>query len=79
MKTVYRNIEFVASPIVANAWVCRTRSGCILGSAEWITASKEHHFCPRRETVFSSDCLFDISDFLRQLNTAAPGGKGKSE
>ena len=74
MKTEYEYIEF--SPLVATGktskWLCRNRndgdSGA-LGEVKWYGAWRQYCYFPTVQAVYSSGCLNDIMDFLKQLNT----------
>ena len=71
MKTVYRFIKFACHPDIPDVWVCYSKSQNVpLGGCEWYAPWKQFVFSADMSSLFSHDCLNDISDFLRQLNAA---------
>jgi hypothetical protein len=69
MKTTYRYIKFNLGD--SGIWWCRPRRGDpleFLGTVEVFERWHQYCFFPREDTVYSSECLDDIADFLRQLN-----------
>jgi len=72
MKTRYKYIEFVSHPDIPDIWVCRNRRyKTILGGTERYAKWSQHSFSADVASVFSSDCLEDIADFLKQLNAVS--------
>lgn len=71
LKTSYRFIYFsfiYFSQDKSDLWFClNKKSNCLLGTVEWYSPWKRYCFFPRDETVYSSDCLLDIANFLEQL------------
>lgn len=69
MKTEYKYINFVEIQTAPTAiWACRNRKQKgNLGQVEWYGLWRRWIFVPGDGTVFSSDCLTDIADFMNQL------------
>ena len=71
MKTRYKYIHFERMETTDRdyLWVClNNRYGDPLGHVEYETHWHTHIFKPAHGTVFSADCLDDISKFMKQLN-----------
>ncbi len=74
MKKTYRYIRFNQGE--SGIWWCNSKKGDdlldrgddLLGSVSIFEQWKQYCFFPAAITVFSSECLDDIADFLRQLN-----------
>ena len=72
MKTKYKYIRFEkrVNPWDEEYvyWRCSTiKHRELLGSVVYYQLWKQYCFMPEGEAVFSSDCLEDIQDFLKQL------------
>lgn len=63
MKTKYKFIEFVKN----GSWWCKNKFS-LLGKVEWYPQWKQYIYIPQRETVYSTECLDDISHFIGQLS-----------
>jgi len=48
--------------------IFNNRSGKVIGTVAWFSRWKQWVFLPRSETIWSSSCLDDISDFLDGLS-----------
>lgn len=69
MKTSYRFIRF--EPMHFSGWThaCVTvRGGETLGYVRWYERWLEHEYLPRERSAYTTECLRDIADFLRQCN-----------
>lgn len=67
MKTRYKHINFQTR---LDVWhCCANRTGDVLGFLEWNSRWKQFEFVPKENTGFTQDCLADIADFIRQLET----------
>ena len=52
-----------------NMWIVRSQSdGAPLGAILWYTAWRQYCFEPERNTVFSEECLNDITNALDRAN-----------
>jgi len=50
-------------------FLCNSRNELIhLGKIKWHGAWRQYCFFPEEDTLFNSDCLNDITDFLNKLN-----------
>ena len=74
MKTKYKFIQFVQinSEKINEVWSCRNnKSGYELGCIMWNGSWQQYCYIPsNKEGVlvdYSSDCLEDIADFIKQL------------
>ena len=71
MKDQYQFIHFEQQFFPGRAttvWICRNnKSNISLGIVAWNGGWRQYCFYPEREMVFSSGCLADIQDFIRQL------------
>jgi hypothetical protein len=47
--------------------VMNRQSGILLGHIGWYGPWRQYCFIPADDTVFSSGCMLDIADFIRQL------------
>ena len=73
MKTDYKYIcfRFMDRLIKTEVWAClNEHSGCQIGTIKWYGRWRQYCFFPFGNTVFSSGCLNDINDFIRQLMEA---------
>lgn len=70
MKTEYRYVHFVdMSGDEYQYWNCvNTKHGDILGFVAIYDPWNQWCYFPGEDVVYSSECLDDIADFLRQLN-----------
>lgn len=72
LKTEYQYISFSLVQNVAKRkttiWRClNKKSSANLGTIGWFIGWRQYCFQPNDFTVFSSGCLADIQDFIRQL------------
>ena len=71
MKTRYKFIHFesMATRLFPNlGWkVVNNKNGDFLGTIQWYPAWKQYAFITVDSIVFSTGCLVDILDFIRQL------------
>lgn len=77
MKTKYKYIEFLKTP---KEWLCVNRRGGYSLGAIALTIDfgrRQWNFAPQTDTVFSSDCLADIAQFLNDLNCLLKSDKPK--
>jgi hypothetical protein len=73
MQTAYQYIHFV---LLANAtkrktstWRCVSNTALLnLGTVEWYAGWRQYCFYANEFSIFSSGCLADIQDFIKQLN-----------
>lgn len=73
MKTRYKYIEFQQDE-KTKEWNCNNiKGGDWLGMVWYYKEWKQWVFCDiNDDAIFSTDCLLDIADFLKQLNGAKP-------
>jgi hypothetical protein len=73
MKTKYKYINFSQT---LHKWRCYTNRGNDeLGFLEWNQRWKQYEFVPAAIPVaFTQDCLMDIADFIRQIETEKKAG-----
>lgn len=72
LKRRYRYIRFEQA---AGVWYCVANSGDdILGQLSWHRDWREWEIEPAPGSVFSWECLRDMSDFLQQLNRRTRSG-----
>ena len=63
MKTEFKYIRF--EQVVTTLWLCKNKkSGRVLAGIERHHKWNKICFYPNADTVFSSDCLRDIADFI---------------
>lgn len=69
-KTKYKFIHFLLEP-TGRAYLClNNKTNSYLGEVDFYKPWKQWVFSAWDEScVFSHECLTDIADFLRQLNT----------
>jgi hypothetical protein len=81
MKTGYKHIVFRTDSMNPLDWVCMNRRAAennksayatYLGRCTWYTSWRCWIFQADNNAVWSEDCLTDIADFLRQLNSIGP-------
>ena len=71
MKTEYKYINFklVRDTGKTTVWDIRNNSSdYLLGRVSWYSAWRQYCFLPNTETVFNKQCMFDILDFIGQLD-----------
>lgn len=73
MKTKYKYFYFeLARPIdlkkKTQTWFCVSNHNDCLGIVKWFPRWRQYCFFPEEETVFSTGCLNDAVDFIKQLN-----------
>lgn len=69
MKTTYKYITIVEikkMPLTSLFEVFNNKSGGGLGIIKWYPIWRQYSFFPRPGTVFSQDCLRDITDFIKK-------------
>ncbi len=70
MKTLYKHIHFrkITDLPKTSVWSCLSnRTKDELGMVKWYPSWRQYCFFPHPETVYSTGCLEDIKDFIRQL------------
>ena len=66
MKTVYKYINFVIG--LPNEWtVWNNKSDDYLGVIVYNKRWKEWEFIPEPNTAYTTQCLLDLADFIKQL------------
>lgn len=73
MMSEYKYFTFFSKPRIKNrktdTWECLANSdGCLLGHIKWYSHWRQYCFFPARETIFSQNCLDDVSNFLEKIN-----------
>ena len=73
MKTKYKYIHFVpgADKTVWTIW--NHKSDDYLGVLEYKKRWKEWELCPEEKTGWTTQCLLDVADFIKQLPTTKGG------
>jgi hypothetical protein len=69
MKTLYEyiNFELIQDTGKTTIWSCTSNSGSDLGNVRWYAPWRQYCFLPIGGAVFSTGCLNDIIDFIKQL------------
>lgn len=72
MKIQYKYIYFVDLSSLypkrkTSVWRCDSRNGDSLGYIAWFSRWRQYCFYPRKGTVYSTGCMNDIIDFIKQL------------
>jgi len=74
MKTAYEYIHFVkvGEKPKTSVWnCCNTRSAMLLGVVKWHATWRQYCYFPAAwATVYSAGCLWDIREFIAQINAA---------
>jgi len=76
MKTRYKYINFakVSETPKTSVWACNNNSsGDLLGRVGWYPGWRQYCFLPTPETIFSTGCMEDICDFIKQLHDERKG------
>ena len=71
MVTRYKYIHFkvVEKKAKTKVWGCfNNNSVGKLGEVRWYSAWRRYCYFPKYETVYSADCLEDITKFTKRLN-----------
>lgn len=71
MKTTYKYISFIKysqQKGIPNYKCHNNRNGNVIGLVEWYHIFKEYCYFPITGTVYSTECLIDITHFISQLN-----------
>lgn len=77
MKTKFKYIHFVKVECLTRTtgvWLClNTKSDVVLGQVKWYSGWRRYCFYPAPETVYSSGCLVDITNFIDAQMAARTG------
>ena len=69
-KTEYEYLIFTQLPSkgITSRWDCRNKkSNTILGQVTWYSSWRQYCYFPTVQAVYSTGCLNDISQFIKQL------------
>ena len=74
MKTEYQYIIIseleVAPGRSTKKYAVQTKNGIWLGAIGWYSRWRQYTFAPEPGSIFSSGCMVDVCDFIKQLMDA---------
>ena len=65
------------APRKTDAWVCKSKTGTVLGGVKWWTHWRRYCFFPANEMLFDANCLWDIADFCATATSDHTKARGK--